>query len=66
MKKLVCNMCGEDMDEYDVQQRFKYYSIPGYGSEFDSHKVELDLCSKCMDELFKKCKINPVGEGLYN
>ena len=61
MKKCYCNLCGKEMDFWDVQEEFSIKSFNiGYGSKHDGDSLELDLCCDCMDELIDRCKINPI------
>lgn len=61
MKKCYCNLCGKEMDFWDVQEAFSIQSFNiGYGSKHDGEALELDLCCDCMDDLIDRCKINPI------
>ena len=61
MKKCYCNLCGKEMDFWDVQEEFSIQSYYiGYGSKHDGDALELDLCCDCMDDLIDRCKINPI------
>lgn len=61
MKKCYCNLCGKEMDFWDIQEEFSIQSFNiGYGSKHDGDALELDLCCDCMDELIDRCKINPI------
>ena len=61
MKKCYCNLCGKEMDFWDVQEEFSIQSFNiGYSSKHDGDSLELDLCCDCMDELIDRCKINPI------
>lgn len=67
MRKRVCNMCGKDFDIWDNQEDFALYRNIGYGSKYDEHKIELDLCCNCFDKLVDEyivpnCKINPMED----
>lgn len=61
MKKCYCNLCGKEMNFWDIQEKFSIQSdYIGYGSKHDGDALELDLCCDCMDELIDRCKINPI------
>ena len=61
MKKCYCNLCGKEMNFWDIQEEFSIKSSSiGYGSKHDGDALELDLCCDCMDELIDRCKINPI------
>lgn len=67
MLKHVCNVCGNDFDQWDEQEGYAMNYHCGYGSQFDGNNIQLDLCCGCFDELLKeyilpKCKINPMSE----
>ena len=67
MMKHVCNMCGRDFDMWDEQDGLMVNQRLGYGSRFDGHNLQLDLCCVCYDELMgeyllPKCRINPMSE----
>ena len=59
-----CNLCGADLDEFDLNNNFSMRMNIGYGSEFDGDELTMTLCCKCMDKLIKSCKVSPV-KGLY-
>jgi hypothetical protein len=56
----VCNQCGKELDEYDLQQNFRIRTQIGYGSKLDGLAVDMRLCSECFDVLVESCSINPV------
>ena len=61
MKKCYCNLCGKEMDFWDVQEEFSIHNFNiGYGSKHDGDALELDLCCDCMDDLIDRCKISPI------
>lgn len=67
MIKRICNMCGKEMDVYDLQENFSLHSRIGYGSVFDEDKIDIDLCCSCFDKTMKEyiipnCTITPVTE----
>ena len=60
-------MCEKDFDEWDTQEGFGLHYHVGYGSEFDGHTINLDLCCDCFDKMMNdyivpKSKISPVEE----
>ena len=60
MKKLVCNMCGKELDMWDEQEDFSIYRACGYGTKFDGYSIQLDLCCDCMEKLVDSCLVSPV------
>lgn len=63
MFRLICNMCGKELDLWDEQENFSVvnYNI-GFGSKYDGCELRLDLCCDCMDKIIDQCKISPVKE----
>lgn len=59
-----CNICGEVLDEFDIQNDFSIDRKIGYGSEFDGDDLSISLCCDCMDRIIKSCKVSPV-QSLY-
>ena len=62
-----CNLCGKELDVFDLQEEISYHSHMGYGSKFDLCHVDIDLCCKCFDRLMDQyiipnSLINPVSE----
>lgn len=67
MIKLICNVCGNEFDEWDEQEDFSLYRHIGYGSTHDGEVIQLDMCCRCFDEfvdtyLIPRCAIPPVGD----
>ena len=60
----VCNMCGNEFDEYDFQENCRFDHRFGYGSKYDFYHLELNLCCECtgkvLDWLLPQCKHDPV------
>ena len=60
----ICNMCGEKFDAFDFQENCRFDHYFGYGSEYDFHHLDLNLCCKCtakiLDWLLPQCKHNPL------
>lgn len=46
-----CNLCGKKFNEWDEQQDFSIHRSVGYGSIYDLHRVELNLCCECYDSI---------------
>jgi hypothetical protein len=59
-----CNVCGGEMDFFDVQQGFSIHTVVGYGSKHDGEIVDLHLCNNCFDHLVDSCRISPTREGI--
>lgn len=64
-RKTICNMCGQEFDEFDEIERFGFHHRVGLGSCFYSKIVECELCCSCFDRMMKEyilpnCKINPI------
>lgn len=57
---ITCNKCGKQLDEWDAQEAFSFYSKLGYGTKYDGCELELDLCCNCMDELIESCAVSPI------
>lgn len=55
-------MCGKEFDCWDEQENFHFYSVIGYGSKYDEHELQLDLCCNCMDQIIDSCKLKPVTD----
>lgn len=50
--KIVCNMCGKEFTQLDIQENRGIHDIFGYGSRYDGDTIDLDLCCECFDKLF--------------
>ena len=59
---ITCNKCGKRLDEWDIQEEFRFYGRLGYGTTYDGNSIELDLCCECMEELIDSCAISPIVE----
>ncbi len=59
-----CNMCGKKFDEYDFQENCRFDHRFGYGSKYDFHHLDLNLCCKCtgkiLDWLLPQCTHDPM------
>lgn len=60
MDVVICNKCGKQFDQWDMQEDYSIHRQAGYGSSHDGDFIDLDLCCDCMEELIKSCKISPV------
>ena len=50
-EKKVCNVCGRELDFFDLQQGI-----------FDGDIVDMQLCCDCFDDLVNECKVSPIIE----
>lgn len=57
---ITCNMCGKELDIWDVQEAFSIERRLGYGTKYDGDKLRLDLCCDCMEKIIDECKISPI------
>lgn len=70
MRKVFCNRCGKELDEFDSFNNFHWDYHIGYGSLYDGDHFEIDLCCPCFDEvaaaLALECQFSPfnVKEGV--
>lgn len=59
--KLICNVCGKTFDALDESENFSIYQTMGYGiGDYDTSKLELDICCECMAKIIGGCKVSPV------
>ncbi len=58
----ICNLCGKELDFFDMQNDFSIHKKIGYGSVHDGDDVYLRLCSDCFDELVDECNVSPIEE----
>ncbi len=56
----ICNYCGKELDEFDLQEEFNIHTIVGYGSEHDGEEIDLWLCCECFDKIVDKCELSPT------
>ena len=47
----VCNLCGKELDFWDVQEDFTLHRHVGYGSGYDGEVIKLRLCCECFDHI---------------
>lgn len=61
-----CNICGKELDFWDMQEDFSFERSIGYGSIHDGSKVSIKLCCDCFDKILDSilliCEINPIEE----
>lgn len=58
----ICNLCGKELDFFDMQNDLSIHKKIGYGSVHDGDDVHLRLCSDCFDELVDECNVSPIEE----
>lgn len=56
-----CNICGNKMDFWDIQEDYTIHTTAGYGSKYDEEEIELHICCDCMDKIIDQCKITPIA-----
>ena len=61
-----CNMCGRDLDFWDLQEDFSIKRECGYGTIFDGDSLFLRMCCSCMEKLVESCVVSPVEENTYD
>ena len=61
----VCNMCGKELDFFDLQQDFTIHKQVCYGSIHDGDHVNLKLCCECFDRAVADCKVSPIEGRIY-
>ena len=55
MKIFKCDLCGKELNEFDMQENFGlHYSKIGYGSKFDGKTIDIDMCCSCFDKMMDK------------
>lgn len=67
----VCNVCGKEFDELDMQEDFGFDYKVGYGSKYDLTHLQAHICIQCfdkfMDSFIPACKLSPdKGEWGFN
>lgn len=60
-KNTYCNLCGKELNEFDVQENYSLHRHIGYGSEHDGETLDLHICCECMDEIINKCIVDPTN-----
>ena len=65
-KKLTCTMCGNELDDWDLDADFHFNRYIGFGSKYDLSIFEAHLCCKCFDKILDTIlpmfKNNPLSE----
>lgn len=61
-QRTICNMCGHELDEFDLCQSFFICGPIGYGSVHDGGRADLNLCCECFDRLAEQCAVSPITE----
>ena len=57
--KVICNICGKEMDDVDLRNNIRIDKCLGYGSKFDGEDIHLDICCDCLDKIIESCKVDP-------
>ena len=64
LSECYCNMCGKQLDEWDIQEDYSADYRVGYGSKYDKCRIQIQLCCECfdkvMDWLRPQCRIEPI------
>jgi hypothetical protein len=64
--KLACTMCGNELDDWDLDADFHFNRYIGFGSKYDLSIFEAHLCCKCYDKILDTIlpmfKNNPLSE----
>lgn len=48
----VCDICGKEFDDWDLQENHHHYHNFGYGSaKHDLESIEFDVCAECFDKI---------------
>lgn len=58
--ELKCNKCGKTLDIFDINNAINIKTTLGYGSKYDSDKINLILCCGCLDEIIDSCINSPI------
>lgn len=61
MQGSYCNKCGKELAQFDLEAYYIRRRM-GYGSKYDLDLLDLNLCSRCLDELIDSCEISPITE----
>ena len=61
-EKHFCNICGNELDEWDMQEDFSIFRHLGYGTCYDGETLSLQICCECMDKLIDACEVSPIME----
>lgn len=64
--KFICTMCGNELDDWDLDADFHFNRYIGFGSKYDLSIFEAHLCCKCFDKILDTIlpmfKNNPLSE----
>ena len=64
--KLICTMCGNELDDCDIDANFHFQHYIGFGSKYDMSLFEARLCCRCYDKILDKIlpmfKNNPLWD----
>lgn len=62
----VCNICGLELDYFDIKEDFSLVKDIGYGSIHDGEHLNLHMCCSCFDKVMDiispLCIHNPISE----
>lgn len=47
----ICDICGKDFDNWDLQENHHHTYNFGYGSKHDLEYLEFDVCADCFDKI---------------
>ena len=65
-EKVICTMCGNELDDVDLDADFNYQQYVGFGSKYDLTIFEARLCCRCFDKILDTIvpmfKHNPISE----
>lgn len=64
-RRIVCNLCGRPLDEFDRQEDFSIHRYLGYGTKHDGERLNLSICCRCMDTIIDQCEVTPVDGKEY-
>lgn len=61
----LCNRCGKSLDVLDLNAKFGFDCLIGYGSKYDMKRIKASLCIDCfdtmVDQIVKEFKISPLA-----
>lgn len=50
-KKKICNLCGRELNMFDLNEDFSIAKQCGYGTKYDGCVVKIRICCNCIDNL---------------
>lgn len=57
----VCNMCGATLSIVDEIEDYSIIKDPlGFGTIYDGNKLDLHICSSCLEKLIQACALPPI------